>query len=383
MYDKFIRFIKILFVPVLLFSACSSKNQAEIKENTTELSPLYLIKSGGYEPFYFELGSLGPVLIPSPAEASLNPFIPWTHSRYIAGFLPVLEDEKNREEVLYASVNRGGVLELRARAGENALYYYPGGESWENFQLTAFFYYRQKPAAVFTREQFFSIDEQAVPSSVVWALSKPFFEAPDIPALNKSSGVILGKDGSWYIRKTNAADERSYFRTGDLSQPGQEINAELYLEASSPLEITSSSCPALLAWALSEAERLLGSPCIAAVVSPEFPAKRFFGSGGTISANEDAEFPREVSGYYRLSVSGREELAVVLFPDGRGVYSRGGAGAIKDGHFALPPLPPGSFAYTGVSLLGEGSGSFLVAAWEEQENWNIGAAGFLLLEIDW
>jgi hypothetical protein len=43
-------------------------------------------------------------------------------------------------------------------------------------------------------------------------------------------------------------------------------------------------------------------------------------------------------------------------------------------HFSLPPLPEG-FVYTRIGLLGD----ILIGAWEEQYNWNVGAAGFMII----
>jgi len=385
----------VLFFAFLLFT-CSGKNQDEVKESANELSPLYIIKYSGQGPFYFELSPAGPVLIPSPAEASLTPFIPWTHSRHISQILPVCGTGEHKGETLYAAINRGGILELRNGDGAAAVYYYPGGESWESFLLAAFFRYNQKPAALLTTERFFSAEEKAPESSAVWTMSNLSLEGLIIPALNAdktsawdTSAVLLGRDGIWYFRKINSMGKSAYFRTADLSQPGEEINAEQYLEASLPIsvmEVNAASVPPLLAWAVTEAARLAESPCIADIVSPEFPARRIFSSKGIGQAGETEVYPREAAGYYRPPSLDSEELVVILFPDGRGVYGRSVGDVVKDGHFKLPALPSdvtGNFVYTGVALLGDGPELFLMAAWEEQKDWNVGAAGFLLLEIGW
>jgi hypothetical protein len=44
-------------------------------------------------------------------------------------------------------------------------------------------------------------------------------------------------------------------------------------------------------------------------------------------------------------------------------------------HFSLPPLPDGFF-YTGTGT----AGGSVVAFWEEQEDFNIGAAGFVVIK---
>jgi hypothetical protein len=248
-------------------------------------------------------------------------------------------------------------------------------------------------------------------------LENGFFAALSIPALKndtstewKTNAVFFGKDLNWYLRKNLSGGEPSltsarsaeypggnlrpsgsaeyagkgnaHFRTFDLSLPGQEISTDVYLEASSPIEADSASVPPLLAWALAEAERLAGKPCIASVVSPNFPAMRLFSSSATAegyAAND--EFPMEVYGYYSPSASGNEAAVLILFPNGRGVYARSVGAIIRDSHFTLPALPE-SFVYKGVALLGENP-ACMIAAWEEQKDWNIGVAGILLLEIGW
>ena len=392
-----------LFVFLLLLFACSPSGNITI--NSREEVPLYIIKPSDEEPFYFELDSAGPLLIPSPLEASLAPFIPWTHSRYISGFLPVL-NEGEIEETLFAAVNRGGIIEIENSRGKSLpdqtseevsgifIYYHPGGIMWETYPLSSFFCYTQKPVFLFTGEHFFSDPEQAFPDSPLWALENGIFEEIIIPALSndvsgdrKTSGVFLGKDDIWYIRKNLLRDENAYFRTIDLSLPGQGVSSAVYLEASSPLEADSPSVPPLITWIMEEAGRLTGKPCIATVVSSEFPMKRLFSSPSIPfaaahdgSTQADNEFPLELSGYYRPPASNNEALAVLLFPDGRGIYCRSDGNTVKNGHFSLPSLPPAGFVYTGVALLGS-SNMFLVASWEEQNEWNIGSAGLLLLEF--
>ena len=372
----------------VIFFGCSPRETLLENGSTGEILPLYIIKPAGPEPFYFELSADGPGLVPSPAEAALVPYIPWPFSRHIYDFLPVFKDE-SEEEILYAAINRGGILELKASSEGMAVFYFSGGEIWDNFPLAAFFCYKQKPAGFFTNERFFSAVEQDFPDFPVWILENGSFEAYTIPAINginsnelRTNAVFLGNDGVWYIKKQIPEKETSCFRTFDLSQLGQAVNAELYLDAASPLKADSPSTPPLLSWAMAEAERLAGKPCIAAVVSPDFPAKRLFGSnkaaGGGAGMGKDDEFSLELYGYYRQELPGKEAKVLLLFPDGRVVYCRSTGAEIKSEHFILPALPSEDFIYTRIALVGE---NFLVAAWEEQNNWNIGAAGFLLLEF--
>jgi hypothetical protein len=352
-------------------------------------------------PFWFELSPQGPVIIPSPGEASLNPFVPWNHARYITSFLP---DESN---ALFAGVNRGGILEFEqlnedsVKTGEIAVYYHQGGPVWESYPLVSLFRDKQRPAALLSGDRFFSAEEQWPPDPALWTLSSGRqLRSLVLPALEpfppangwETPAFFQGHDNYWYLRELRrGADtaegisaESGYFRTVDSSLQGEKISDASFLEASEPAG--PEKAPPLLALALEEAARLAGGTCTVAVVSPDFLCRRLYRSGGESSLGRpDSGFAEEpeFSGYYRPG------LAIVLLPDGRGVYGISSGGSVRDGHFRLPALPPrdetapageaGNFSYTGIALAGD----LLVVAWEEQAAWNVGAAGFILLEIDW
>jgi hypothetical protein len=121
---------------------------------------------------------------------------------------------------------------------------------------------------------------------------------------------------------------------------------------------------------LSEEEGPAAAVYVAAVAAPEFEGVRYFADTPSLTAA--AEEVRELYGYYHEPVSGPR--ALVIAPDGKGYY-----GAYRDGLprielIVLPPLPEG-FVYTGAGLLGH----TILGTWEEQDAWNVGAAGFLLI----
>ena len=89
-------------------------------------------------------------------------------------------------------------------------------------------------------------------------------------------------------------------------------------------------------------------------------------------------------GYYRGGTGAEETngaIALVISPTGGGFIGAAGADAFMIREFALPPLPPG-FVYTGAGVftLAHGGATLAVlGAWEEQDGWNVGAAGFVLV----
>jgi hypothetical protein len=102
---------------------------------------------------------------------------------------------------------------------------------------------------------------------------------------------------------------------------------------------------------------------LATVVSPEFPTTRSFAT--------DREKPA-ISAFY----SGRPENTFLLAttPQGNALYAQTGATVIR--HLSLPPLPEG-FCYTGIGMCGD----TIFASWEEQDEYSIGAAGFMVIRF--
>jgi hypothetical protein len=129
--------------------------------------------------------------------------------------------------------------------------------------------------------------------------------------------------------------------------------------------------------ALEETGRLAKKSGYAVVISPSDPGRRYF----TLGSVSEEEGMIEASGYYQ------QDCALILLPDGRGVYGKSRASGGSDGHFFLPRLPEG-FVYSGIVSAGApgseapDSSLVIIASWEERQDWNIGAAGFLMLEIE-
>jgi len=388
---------------LLLFTACLPDWQSGEVPQTIEpsLNPAVLLRPLiPSDPFWFELNPDGPELIPAPAEASLHPFVPWTQARHIAAFLPGGGDDPG---ALYAGINRWGFLKLKAKSGETALYYYRGGKTWEDYPALSFFRHGGKPAALLGRDRFFA-SAGLPPDPALWiaAVDGRRMEPMTLPALNayppalgwETTALFQGENGAWYFRLFLPEQRNVFLAAEALSLPAREINSGEFTQAQEEFSYTP---PPMIAWVMSEAERLMDCSALALVISPDFSGKRIFRTG---TASEEQEF----FGYYRSPLSELGGAAILLLPDGRGVYCRSDGGPQRDGHFRLPPLgqqpvPDGSamqddsaaqdepewqdgslFVYTGVALVGK---NLLVASWEEQADWNVGAAGFLLLNIDW
>jgi hypothetical protein len=345
-------------------------------------SLLAIVKSGG-TPLWFELGADGPVLIPGPAEASEEPFVPWPQARYTAG---LAIDAEGR---LIMAVNRDGFLAWETRQDGIGLYRISRKEAWDPYTAASLFMYRGTPAVLLYRDDFFLPDgaETPDPPAVrVWGLGASFLEASflkasflemketEIPAfavLPQVEGwdldvLSIGRDGFWYyrgIRREVPSPEIRYFRTRDLSVPGELSAAGVFRNALSPY--TEKDMPPPIQAILEEAGHLIGDGkiLVAAVVSPEFPARRYFALQADVAGEREV---LEIAGFYHPP-----ETAAMVFPGGQGVFT-GPSSVLKT--FTLPVLPEG-FAYTRIGFVGP----VLIASWEEQRDWQIGAAGFMVI----
>ncbi|GHT57452.1 hypothetical protein FACS1894109_09600 [Spirochaetia bacterium] len=83
--------------------------------------------------------------------------------------------------------------------------------------------------------------------------------------------------------------------------------------------------------------------------------------------------------YYRTADLGQagEEISVGVYRDSERTEQDAADEEVWIQSFPLPPLPD-NFVYTGVAFVGD----TVFAAWEEQQDWNIGAAGFMVIDMN-
>jgi hypothetical protein len=323
--------------------------------------------------------------------------MPWPLARLITGLI-------SQEDRVVGAVNRSGFLALLPR-GENrrALYRIEDVPYWEHYTAEAPFLYRGRPAALLYRNDFFSDPAPEPPVPPVWTLVKdesrpvglelPLFgnlpgEGWDLEALRQ------GRDGQWYyrgLRRQGDLAELRYFRGPNLSAPGPGEGSSVgaFWDASAPHPLKDA--PPALAELLEAAFRR-NDPAYtqaAALSSPEFGGIRRFSGNIPLDGTEsgEAEGPGgelfiELFGYYAPATpGGGDSLApfgAIFLPGGQGVYGRLREGRCEIGAVSLPPLPE-KFVYTGIGC----SGQVLIAAWEERADWNVGAAGFMVVNAPW
>jgi hypothetical protein len=291
-----------------------------------------------------------------------------------------------QEDRLVMAMNREGFLiALPWNTKDTALYRIADPGAWDNYTIGSLFLFEGNPAALLYRDDFFVDPVSAPPSHQVFAPLKGSaqpvgIKVPAFAPFLLSEGWELetlkeGRDGYWYYRVIQRLDRSakpSYFRTSDLSLPGEPVSRSAFRNAALPLALDQA--PPVLALVLDKVFTLNGPDRIpvAAIISPQFPYTRSFARGTSFSGAQDQLV--ELCGYYLPSDSGGQALAIL--PDGRGMIGQAQGNELNVKAITLPPLPEG-FSYTGIGL----SGQTLIASWEEQQDMNVGAAGLMIIRL--
>jgi hypothetical protein len=341
----------------------------------------------GENPLWFELDEQGPALIPSPEEASLHPFVPWPLTRRIAGILGI-------GDRIILGINREGFLVFVPWAeGKNpgiALYRIDNSAYWKDYSLGSLFVFDSKAAAMLYRDDYFIDTSLPPPSPRVWSLD-PGAGMKDLivgaledlpPELGWDIEALRqGPDDRWLyraIRKGGSHRGMDYFSAGDLALPGEPSTEAAMWAASQPRPRDQAPEPLRQILEATLVPEDGSVTAIAEVASPDFASPRRYAAPQAVG-NIQGDI-RLYNGYY--SSAGGVALALVAGPEGQGFIGALREGVLTLREFALPALPRG-FVYTGAAFfpLPSPSGSVSVTAlgiWEEQENWNVGAAGFVL-----
>jgi len=208
---------RFVFILLSLFLAACGRPAAPVTEVPPAAPPAHekygvyprAIIQAGPNPLWFELTGEGPLLIPSPEEAALNPFSPWPLTRHIRGILAW-------EERLVLGVNREGFLVLEGQLPSKEpgslagieLYRIDLSPSWENYSLGTLFFYKHSPAALIYRDDYFIENSFPPPRDRFWTLGPDGagpLELGAFSAFPSSAGWDLevlrqGPDGLWYFR---------------------------------------------------------------------------------------------------------------------------------------------------------------------------------------
>jgi hypothetical protein len=336
------------------------------------VAPLAVLQAGEF-PLWFQFTANGPVLIEAIEDACFSAaLVPWPLAPHVRFMLA-------RGEELLIAVNRDGFLSLSPREGGRVgLYRFSGGESWRQYTVGAFAFFGepQQPVALLYSDDRFVDSGAPPPSPRLWTFdrytaSPQPFALPPLDAYAPQDGWDIdvlrrGRDGLWYFRAIKKAPAQLELRPeirllrSDLAREGEPVSLGDFQNAALPEQLSAAPGPLrdMVAAAFAESDSGLGS-----VVSPEFQTTRTFATDREKSA---------IAGFY----SGKPEntFLVATTPQGNALYAKAGAAVMR--HFTLPPLPEG-FCYTGIGMCGD----TIFASWEEQDEYSIGAAGFMVIRL--
>jgi len=371
-------------------STNTSDSQAQKQANL----PTAILQAGEY-PLWFLITSGGPVHIETVEDALFSAaLIPWPFAPHIRFILARADD-------LFFAVNRSGLIRFSPEAqiaqeyGTEAvteIYYFFGGEYWGQYTVGGFFLFNEKPAALLYRDDRFLDSDIPPPKFRLWTYNPNSFELDvlGVPALD----VFTPEDGwnidtfrlngvSRYFRavKKNSAHPETRLevimrRTKDLFETGEQISLGLFQNSARPEPVSAAPEPLrdILAMVFQEnAGRQAGSLTIVSP-EPEFPALRCFAGSSENDQELYGYFLKSLPEFQTPYLKSQTPILIIIDPQGNGLYIQEETAAIN--RFSLPPLPEG-YVYTGIGL----AGNTVIASWEEQEGYSIGASGFMALHL--
>jgi len=364
-------------------AACSDKKSGNHNVNESvkpfnhsrfAFQPWAILQAGQY-PLWFQFKETGPVLLETIDDAVFSSaLVPWPYAPHVKSFLA-----KNND--LLMAVNRFGFICFvlsdtfnSAVNNENTgLYLFPEGDYWQQYSVDAFFISGENPAALLYNDDRFNESDLTPPLFRLWTFdynspaAVPFL----ISSLDEYSaeegwnidGLRRGNDGRWYFRATKKDQSRPeilLLGCDDIMIPANRVSQGIYRNAAMPETFSSFSDPLEI---LLETLFLEAGFKSISVVSPLFDTVRVF-------AKDNETFP--VFGFFS------ENYLIASSAGGNAFYC-----FIKDDLFVsvkkfnLPSLPE-NFVYTGIGLAGE----TIIASWEEQEGYSIGAAGLMIVKLN-
>lgn len=412
------RWLCVLFV-LGFFTGCSKKESSQNgpvhyrPQPVQVISPKTAETDTGSVPLWFEATSDGIRPVSDPAQSQVVPYAPWTSARRIIGFVV-------SESFVIGGMNRDGFLVFEETpAGDLALYRLTDDELVAPFcSLSMILVPRSDlgrgggqeqtppgaadgpsrdllPALLVARDPYFidlsdAITWGSVPANplVVLDLSNFSLHGTRPGAFSLFNGqkesenrinidsLERGSDGRWYLKgsavstgETGSPGAKLYFAAPSLNKEAAPIDRAAYQLALNPLPFERMPKTAqVLVRSFSDSQR-----------DNHFPILQLLQKDKPVLENYIAD--PKIKNQVPLSAGETEIIkflgfvdktnAVVVLPDGRGVIRRSTVET-----FTLPPLTEG-FVYTGIVMFSR----WIIASWEEQESFAVGAAGFLVLPL--
>jgi hypothetical protein len=368
--------VAIILLVCLLLSCTRSADKGPETADPTPIPtvpsarPSAIVQAGEY-PLWFQLGDKGPVPIESIEDACFSAaLVPWPLAPHVRFMLAQGKD-------LLMAVNNEGIIRFAPQGeGRMGLYRFSGGTFWRQYTVGAFVLFDTQPATLLYRDDRFIDSGASLPSPRLWTfdLLSAALKTLSIPALDEFApedgwdidALRQGGDDQWYFRavkKSATQPELRMLRSADLVQEGAQVSLGAFQNTALPQPLSAAPEPLreMLAPVFAE-----GGCGVAAIISPEFQSIRLF------AADKEKD---TIFGFYSGNTETKPGGAglTAIQTNGSGLHITNGQSVRR---FSLPPLPKG-FYYTGIGMVGD----TIIAPWEEQDEYSIGAAGFMVVRL--
>jgi len=346
----------------------SQDNATQAATAATENLKSTAIVSGGENPRFFELKTSGIIPLKDPSDAALTPFEPWPLARRIVSFLI-------RDNLIVAASNRDGLIAFVVRKDNStAVYRLSEPDLCGPYSMSSLFLLEDSPVVLLYRDRFFLEPEAPAPEPRLLSLASgnPRLIPRSIPAFDlfppaegwDIESIVQNESGRWYfraVRGKEAGGESAYAMADDLAFESKPSSVAAFHAAQKPLP--AQNAEPVLRRALEAAAMEMQSDGVALSLSPGQQSAEPY----LIKARGKGEMTRA----WACSDGAR---AYVAFADGSLTIAVG-----RDGPIVKTRLPvlPDAYAYTGIAAVS----SMLVASWEEQDGWAVGAAGFVIVSV--
>jgi len=337
--------------------------------------------SAVFEPRWYEFGPENPLVIKDAGDSSLTPFEPWPLSRRVAGIVV-------HEETISLGVNRCGfVLIAPARDQSNAVYRFYDVPRFDPYSISSVFSWKGSARLLLSRDRFFSTDDIPVPNPRVFSLTidgeliqneEPLAFA-GFPVVDGWDVEVAERTGAGRIVlravRSKTSGGIAYAETDSPDSSAAPITAAAFRLAQTPRRAAEAD-PVLRRLLLSASGTLAAAEVL---LVGTIIANRDFPESYLVSPDLDSEpqalLSRPETEIRKAWAAVHGDWACLLFSDGACFVVDGLAKPLIGARF--PPLPEG-FVYSSIGI----TRNLAVAAWEEQDEWLVGAAGFVVLDAD-
>jgi hypothetical protein len=291
-------------------------------------------------------------------------------------------------EAICMGVNRSGfVLIAPARNQSSALYRFFDTPHFDPYSISSVFSWKGSTRLLLSRDRFFSTADIPVPNPRVFALTidgelvanEEPLSFTGFPAVDGWDVEVVERtrDGRFVLRavRSTSGGGIAYAEADSLDSASVATSAAAFRLAQTPRPAIAAE-PVLRRLLLSASGTLSSGAVLLVgtiIADGDFPESYLVSQD--LESEPQLLLSRPETEIQKASAAVAGDWACLLFPDGACFIVDGLEKPLIGARF--PPLPEG-FVYSSIGI----TKRLAVAAWEEQDEWSVGAAGFVVLDAD-